>query len=115
MDELTRALQISRHADAIIADPGNASKCLSNAHAIKGLAEAIDEAEHSKVRKMISINTFSEEKEAPAINRPRVGGDLITDGEIHEATIAPVEEKEAPAPANKMAPEPKNKAAKKSK
>jgi hypothetical protein len=84
MDELTRALQISRHADAIIADSGNANKCLSNAHAIKGLAEAIDEAEHSKVRKMISINTFSEEKEAPA-------------------------------PANKMAPEPENKAAKKSK
>lgn len=90
MDELSRANQISRMADDIIKDPGNASKALARASAIKGLAEGIDEAEHEKVRQVLNMRSFS--AGVPAV----------------------AEEKQAEAE-NKMAPTPENKAAKKGK
>jgi len=95
MDSLELHLQISRLADDIIADSGNAPKCLARAHAIKGLAEAVDEAEHNKVRKALNFMSFSE------------GQTAVAEFEGKQAPEA--ETPAAPAPKNKQAPAPKNK------
>lgn len=89
MDELTRALQIRQFAQDIIDDPANGPKAVSRAHAIQGLAEGIDESEHSKVRGVLSMRSFS------------------------AGVPAAIEEKMADAE-NNDAPKPENKAGKKS-
>lgn len=90
MDELTRASQISKLADDIIADPGNPQKATARAHAIKGLAEGIDDAEHEKVRQVLNMRSFSQGVQAMA-------------DEVAEEKMAEADNKEAPKPENKAA------------